>query len=164
MLFLMLVNCGDCTINYDFLKDVLMILSISLEARLSQHSLYARTTTLKLTYSDMKSITRSYSGESIYRAHEIFMTAIPMLKGLLTNSVRLIGISLQNLSGEYSRQLTFADLDGIRDKWLLHRWKKAIWNLQRKYTVNLFYEGTDKAREEHLYDIISSMRQKTNTR
>jgi DNA polymerase-4/DNA polymerase IV (DinB-like DNA polymerase) len=148
------------TMSYDFLKDVLMILSISLEARLSRHSLYARTTTLKLTYSDMKSITRSYSGESIYRAHEIFMAAIPMLKGLLTNSVRLIGISLQNLSGEYSHQLTFADIGGIRDKWLLYRWKKAIWNLQQKYTINLSCEGTEKTQEEHLYDLISSMRHK----
>ncbi len=146
------------TMSYDFLKDVLMLLSISLEARLRRHGMYARTATLKLTYSDMKSITRSQSGESISQAYEIFMAAIPMLKGLLTNSVRLIGISLQNLSDEYSRQLTFADLGGIREKWLSYRWKKAIWNLQRKYNINLSPSTSETDGEERLYDVISHMR------
>ena len=146
------------TMSYDFLKDVLMLLSISMEARLSRHGMYARTATLKLTYSDMKSITRSQSGESISQAYEIFMAAIPMLKGLLTNSVRLIGISLQNLSDEYSRQLTFADLGGIREKWLSYRWKKAIWNLQRKYNINLSPGASETDGEERLYDVISHMR------
>ena len=101
---------------------------------------------------------------SITSSAQAAAIAIPMLKGLLMNSVRLIGISLQNLSDEYSHQLTFADIGGIREKWLLYRWKKAIWNLQRKYTINLSYEGTEKTQEEHLYDIISRMRQKTSTR
>ena len=151
------------TMSYDFLKDVLMLLSISLEARLRRLSLYSRTVTLKLTYSDMKSITRSHSGESVSQAYEIFMAVIPLLKGTITNSVRLIGISLQNLSGEYSRQLTFADLGGIRDKWLSYRWKKAVWNLQRKYAVNLFPGDTETDWEEHLYDAISHMRNKAQT-
>ena len=145
------------TMSYDFLKDVLMLLSISLEARLRRHGMYARTATLKLTYSDMRSITRSQSGESIRQAYEIFMSAIPMLKGLLTNSVRLIGISLQNLSDEYSRQLTFADLGGIREKWLSYRWKKAIWNLQRKYDIHLSPGASGSDGGERLYDVISHM-------
>ena len=145
------------TMSYDFLRDVLMLLCISLEARLRRHGMYARTATLKLTYSDMRSITRSQSGESIRQAYEIFMSAIPMLKGLLTNSVRLIGISLQNLSDEYSRQLTFADLGGIREKWLSYRWKKAIWNLQRKYDIHLFPGASGSDGGERLYDVISHM-------
>ena len=145
--------------SYDFLKDVLMLLSISLEARLRRLNLYARTVTLKLTYSDMKSITRSHSGESVRPAYEIFMAAVPLLKCLIPNSVRLIGISLQNLSGDYARQLTFADLGGIRDKWLAYRWKKAVWNLQRKYNINLFMDESETEWEEHLYDVIFHMRQ-----
>ena len=148
------------TMSYDFLKDVLMILSVSLEARLHRLSLYARTITLKLTYSDMKSITRSHSVESVHLAYEIFMAVIPMLKGLITNSVRLIGISLQNLSEDYTRQLTFVDLGGLRDKWLTHRWQRALWNLQQKYTINLFPEDPQNNWNEHLYDMISLMRNK----
>ena len=34
----------------------------------------------------------------------------------MKNPVRLIGISLQNLSEEHSRQLTFSDLGGVRDQ------------------------------------------------
>ncbi|MCR5346660.1 MAG: DNA polymerase IV [Fretibacterium sp.] len=146
------------TLSIIFLRDVLMILSISLEARLRRLSLYARTVTLKLTYSDMKSITRSHSGESIHHAYEIFMAVIPLLKGTLTHSIRLIGISLQNLGSEYSHQLTFGDLGGIRDKWLSFRWEKAVWQLQQKYAVDLFRGDTETEWEEHLYDVISQMR------
>ena len=146
--------------NYGFLKDVLMVLAISLETRLRRLNLYSRTVTLKLTYSDMKSITRSHSGESVGQAYEIFMAAVPLLKGTVTNSIRLIGISLQNLSSDYARQLTFADLGGTRDKWLSHRWKQAIWNLQQKYSVNLFHGNSLTEWEEHLYDVISHMRLK----
>ena len=51
----------------------------------------------------MKYITRSRSGESVHLTYEIFMATIPFLKGLIINSIRLIGISLQNLSDDYSR-------------------------------------------------------------
>ena len=150
------------TMNYDFLKDVLMILSVSLEARLHRLSLYARTITLKLTYSDMKSITRSHSVECVHLAYEIFMAVIPMLNGLIVNSVRLIGISLQNLSQEYVRQLSFADIGGIREKWLAYRWEKALWNIQRRYNVNLSSNASENSYDEHIYNIISLMRQRTS--
>ena len=38
------------TNNFAFLKDVLMLLAVSLEARLQRLVFYARTVTLKLTY------------------------------------------------------------------------------------------------------------------
>ena len=91
------------------------------------------------------------------------MAVVPLLKGLITNSIRLIGISLQNLSGDYSRQLTFADLGGIRDKWLSYRWKKALWNLQQRYNVNLSMDKNKTEWNEHLYDVISHMRQNIGT-
>ncbi|MBR6901386.1 MAG: DNA polymerase IV, partial [Synergistaceae bacterium] len=86
------------TPNRDFLKDVLMLLAVNLEARLKRLQLYARTVTLKLTYHDMKTITRSQSGENINQAYEIFTAAFNSFENVKTNLVRLIGISLQNLS------------------------------------------------------------------
>jgi len=150
------------TSHYPFLKDVLMILAISLEARLRRLDLYARTVTLKLTYWDMKTITRSHSNESTNRAYEIYMAAVGQLKDLLRGPVRLIGISLQNLNETYSRQLTFSDLNGAREKLLSRRWKKAVWNLQRRYSANLFVGKTQTEWEEHLYDVISTMRRRVS--
>ena len=110
------------TQNFMFLKEVLMLLAVSLESRLQRLGFYARTVTLKLTYYNMKSITRSQSGENTNRAYEIFMTAFALFNRLKQRHsvnnfqatravnippVRLIGISLQNLTPSGSRQLTF---------------------------------------------------------
>ena len=71
------------TSNFMFLKDVLMVLAVSLESRLQPLGFYARTVTLKLTFYNMKSITRSVSsesGEATDRAYEIFMTAFEQFR------------------------------------------------------------------------------------
>ena len=146
------------TPNRDFLKDVLMLLAVNLEARLKKLQLYARTVTLKLTYHDMKTITRSQSGENINQAYEIFTAAFNSFENVKTNLVRLIGISLQNLSQSGTRQLTFSDINKNREKFLLQRWQQAIFNLEQKYGLNL----TGRENKEQLYYIIDLMLEKSS--
>ena len=133
------------TQNFTFLKEVLMLLAVSLESRLQHLGFYARTVTLKLTYYDMKSITRSLSGENTNRAYEIFMAAFALFERLkrvqqaqnVNNfrdtvsipPIRLIGISLQNLSFSGTRQLTFDDVYGNTEELMQHRWENALLNL-----------------------------------
>ena len=78
----------------------------------------------------MKSLTRSVSGETTNRAYEIFMTAFEQLRlqvrGGLITPVRLIGISLQNISVSGARQLTFDDVYNHREEILAERWERAI--------------------------------------
>ena len=130
----------------------------------------ARTVTLKLTYYDMKSITQSLSREATNKAYEIFMTAFGLLdrlkhtqaadfRGIRQNMrtvnippIRLIGISLQNLSFSGSRQLTFDDVYGIREESLAKRWANALVQLERKYEMKI---ATD--RRVDLYEAIESM-------
>jgi len=136
-----------------------------LASRQPKVSFYYSMTTLvagSLVFRDMKTITRSHSNESTNRAYEIYMAAVGQLKDLLRGPVRLIGISLQNLNETYSRQLTFSDLNGAREKLLSRRWKKAVWNLQRRYSANLFVGKTQTEWEEHLYDVISTMRRRVS--
>ena len=147
------------TSNFMFLKDVLMVLAVSLESRLQRLGFYARTVTLKLTFYNMKSITRSVSsesGEATDRAYEIFMKAFEQLRlqvrGGLIAPVRLIGISLQNISVSGARQLTIEDVYGNRERILVDRWTRAVKNLERKYGVKIAIENRDR-----LYDIISYM-------
>ena len=104
------------------------------------------------------------SGEATDRASEIYLAASALLEGVMKSPVRLIGISLQNLSEEHSRQLTFSDLGGARDRWLAERWKERVMALQQKYAVNLFPSGTETQWEEHLYDVISLMRERITGR
>ena len=152
-----------------FLKDVLMLLAVSLEARLQRLGFYARTVTLKLTFYNMKSITRSCSGENTNRAYEIFITAFSLfdhLKEIQTAGfrgirqdirtvnipIRLIGISLQNLSFSGSRQLTFDDVYGNREQLMRRRWDVALLKLERKYGMKI---TTD--RRVDLYEAIEVM-------
>ena len=66
--------------------------------------------------------------------------------------VRLIGISLQNISVSGARQLTIEDVYGNREQRLKDRWERAIRGLERKYGVKITLES-----RERLYDIISYM-------
>ena len=142
-----------------FLKDVLMLLAVSLESRLQRIGFYARTVTLKLTFHNMKSITRSQSGENTNLAHEIFMAAFKQFQEFQLNDamlkipIRLIGISLQNLSFSGSRQLTFSDACGNRERQMKTRWQDALSALERKYRIKIM---TD--RREDLYDAIEAMK------
>ena len=144
------------TSDISFLKDVLMVLAVSLEHRLNRLNFYARTVTLKITYYNMKGLTRSVSGEATNRAYEIFMTAFEQLRllaqGGMILPVRLSGISLQNISVFGSRQLTIADVYGHREQLLEARWEKAIQKLEYKYGVKIRLEN-----HERLYDVISFM-------
>ena len=110
----------------------------------------------------MKSITRSVSsesGEATDRAYEIFMKAFEQLRlqvrGGMILPVRLIGISLQNITVSGARQLTIEDVYGNREQRLKDRWERAIRGLEQKYGVKITLES-----RERLYDIISYMEQR----
>ena len=153
--------------DFEFLRDVLVVLAVPLQARLRRLKLYCRTVTLKLTYWNMKGITRSRSGECTDRASEIYLTASALLDGVMKSPVRLIGVSLQNLSEDHSRQLTFSDLGGARDRRLAEYWKNRVLVLQQKYGVNLLPSGMSRMRtrwDEYLYDVLSLMRERRGRR
>ena len=106
----------------------------------------------------MKTLTRSASGEATDLAYEIFMKAFEQLRmqvgGGMTAPVRLIGISLQNISMLGARQLTIEEVYEHREQRLKDRWEKAIRNLERKYGVRIAVENRDRL------DIISIMEQR----
>ncbi len=117
------------------LKDVLVLLAMCVERRARQYGLYGNGVTLKLTYFDMKSITRSRLTSACDCAVTIYREAVRLLDGVENRPVRLIGVSIYNLSGEERRQLTMEDyfsdarprreaelrelLDALRDRYRL---------------------------------------------
>lgn len=95
--------------NFDLLKDILLLLSISVERRAKRVGLYGKGVSLKLTYANMKSITRSRLCERCDSAANIYEEACRLLDQVAHRPVRLIGVSIYNLSGEQWRQLSIDD-------------------------------------------------------
>ena len=95
------------------MQDVLFLLSLCVEDRARRIGLYGNGVSLKLTYPDMKGITRSRSVFSSDSAITIYQEAVRLLNQLERRSVRLIGTGIYHLSGEEGRQLY---LDGYFER------------------------------------------------
>ena len=96
--------------NYDLLKDVLVLLALCVEQRVKRYKLHGNGVTLKLTYFDMKSITRSRKISDCDNAVMIYREAAELLDNVEKRPARLIGVGIYNLSGEEWQQLTLFDL------------------------------------------------------
>ena len=100
--------------NRELLKDILFLLALSVMNRVERVGLYGKGTSLKITYADMKSISRSRASERIESAVQIYQTACELLDQTDLKPIRLIGVSIYNLSEEGWRQLCFDDI--LEDK------------------------------------------------
>ena len=98
--------------DYAVLREVLFLLALSVEYRARRVGLHGKGVSLKLTYANMKSITRSRIVPDCDDAVTIYREAVKLLEQVEQRPVRLIGVSLYNLSGEEGRQLSLADLLG----------------------------------------------------
>ena len=96
--------------DHDYLKDVLLLLALNVERRLSSVGLYGSGVTLKITYADMKSITRSKPVHPARSAAVLYREACALLDQIPRGAVRLIGAGYHSLSGEAGRQLRFEDI------------------------------------------------------
>ena len=122
--------------DYELLKDILALLALCVEHRAKRYKLYGNGVTLKLTYFDMKGITRSRSISACDSAVTIYQEAVKLLDNVEKRPVRLIGVGIYNLSGEEERQLTiedfFVDARNQRDSEL----KKILDALQERYRLD----------------------------
>ena len=122
--------------NFGLLKDVLVLLSLCVERRAKRYGLYGNGVTLKLTYYDMKSITRSRITSPCDCAAVIWQEAVKLLDHVEKRPVRLVGVSIYNLSGEEGRQITledyFTDARQRRDEEV----KRMLEALQDRYRLD----------------------------
>ena len=103
------VTFQEDTDNFELLKDVLVLLALSVEDRAKRHDLHGRGITLKLTYFDMQSITRSRVTASADSADTIYTEAVRLLNQVDKRPVRLVGAGIYNLTGDEDRQMTLDD-------------------------------------------------------
>ena len=71
--------------------------------------------TLKLTYANMRSITRSKTADEAEEAINIYRAGAALLDGVTRRPVRLIGLSLYNVSEEKNVQINIRDRTSLYD-------------------------------------------------
>ncbi len=123
--------------DYAFLKEVLFLLALNVENRVRRVGLHGKGVTLKLTYANMKSITRSRILEDCVDAVTIYREAEKLLEQVENKPVRLIGV--YNLSGEEERQMSFGELLGEEAIDRASEQKRLLAELQDHY--HLDFEG-----------------------
>ena len=115
---------------------MLFLLSLCVEQRASRVGLTGKGVTLKLTYADMKGITRSRISEHCDSAMLIYREAVSLLEQVEKRPVRLIGVSLYNLSEETWRQLSFEDILEDKAEKTEREFQKGLAALQEKYHLD----------------------------
>ena len=144
--------------DYSFLTDVLLLLALSVERRAERVNLYGEGVTLKLTFSDMKSITRSRLIPSSRSAVTIYEEATKLLEQAPQKAVRLVGVGIYHLVGEYGRQLRFDDFMPEVKEQQEEKTRAALEKLHQRYGLD-FAGNLDKIfHGETLYRTIEYMR------
>lgn len=144
--------------NYELLKDVLILLALCVEHRAKRYELHGGGVTLKLTYADMKGITRSRIISATDSAVNIYQEAVRLLDSVEQRPVRLVGVGIYNLSGEEGRQLTiedfFTEAKMQRDEEL----KKLLDGLQSRYGLDFAGHLDQIYQGETLHKTVEYMR------
>ena len=110
--------------DIEFLKYVLILIAKKLSRKVANKGVYAKTVTLKITYGDMQSITRSKTSEATHEMAEIYQRAATLLDAVEKRPIRLIGISLSGLTSHFQLSL----FDGTKEDG-----KKDMDRIIRKY-------------------------------
>lgn len=150
--------------NYDFLKDVLVLLALCVENRARRHDLHGKGVTLKLTYYDMKSITRSRTISSADNASAIYTETVRMLEEVEKRPVRLVGAGIYNLSGDDGRQMTLDDYMGEPDAEKQDIIGKRLQELQARYGLDFAGHLEEIYKGLILHRTIEYMRKHYNNR
>jgi DNA polymerase-4/DNA polymerase IV (DinB-like DNA polymerase) len=144
--------------NYDLLKDVLVLLALSVEDRTRRHGLYGNGVTLKLTYADMRSITRSRVVTSTDNAGTVYSETARMLEQVAQRPVRLIGAGVYNLSGDEGRQMTIDDYLEEAEAEKRRVIDERLQEMQRKYGLDFAGHVDDICHGTVLHRTIEYMR------
>lgn len=102
---------SQVTMDKEILRSYLYDFSIEIADSLSVNKIQGKTITLKIKYEDFKVRTKSKTLlNDIYLANDIYETGISLLDEIkLHKNIRLIGLTISNLSSTEMEQLSFLD-------------------------------------------------------
>jgi len=98
--------------DFDLLEDVLLLLSMKISERAKHYRLHGNGVLLKITYNDMRTITRSKVTLACEDPLSIHREAVSLLETIERRPIRLIGVGLYNLMGRGMRQMSLDEIDG----------------------------------------------------
>lgn len=145
--------------DFTFLEDVLFLLALRVANRAKKLGLYGEGVSLKITYSNMKTITRSalITGNT-GSAYVIYENALKLLGNVPRGSVRLIGTGLYHMCEEDGRQLCFMDVFS-QEKDLEESLEKNKWEkMAERYKMDLYNNREKLLKGEGTYTLIEEMR------
>ena len=145
--------------SFKFLDDVLFILAFRVEERAKKLGLYGEGVSLKITYGNMKSITRSMLvDECSNDAYTIYENASILLRNVKKGEIRLIGTGIYHLREEEGRQLSFSDIfsseHDVISKKVENKWQE----LKNYYKID-FDELRNSSNRLKTYEYIEKMRE-----
>ena len=146
--------------DYDFLKHALLLLSISVERRARRVGLHGKGVVLKLTYANMKSITRSKILPEADHAITIYREAVKLLAHVQHDPVRLVGVGIYNLTGEEYEQLVLEGFEPEQAGNPENELEKELRRLQSIYLLDFAGHLEQIYHGETLYKTIEYMRKK----
>jgi len=137
--------------DFDYLSDVLLLLAQKLSFDIRMKELLCRTVTIKITYGDMKSITRSKTLETVTnKASDIFQTASVLLDAVEKRPIRLIGITLSGFGDDEGGQISLFDMEKEDDGERRDALDDTFMKLQVKYGRNIVKTGNELRAQKRL--------------
>ena len=146
--------------DYEFLKHALLLLAISVERRVKRVGLHGKGVVLKLTYADMKSITRSKLLPSADDAVTIYREAARLMGQVQKQPVRLVGVGIYNLTAEEYRQLMMEGFETGSGRDPAEELSAELRKLQDIYHLDFEGHLEEIFQGETLYKTIEYMRKK----
>lgn len=138
------------TEDFAYLKNVLRLLAKELSMKMRLSGMYAQTITLKVTYGNMKALTRAKSGDGTNSAREIYESAAMLLEGVEKKPIRLVGITLSGLTENAFRQLSLEDLKDAEAQKRKDGLDEKLLNLQKKYGSGIIKTAVELEAEKQV--------------
>lgn len=132
----------------DYIRDVLRLIARELSFQIRLDDTFIKTITLKVTFRDMKKITRSRTDEATNRADKIYATAARLLEKMKRYPIRLVGISLSGFTHEGEKQISLFDDPNETAK--LTKLDETAMDIQRKYGIDSLKTGSELIAEKRL--------------
>ena len=132
--------------------------ALNVENRANRVGLRGRGVTLKLTYADMKSITRSRSPADCGSAVSIRREALKLLDKVELRPVRLLGVSLYNLTDEAERQLRLEGFDDAEEREDEAERERLLQELEQRYHLDFAGHIAELYHSETLHRTAEYMR------
>jgi DNA polymerase-4/DNA polymerase IV (DinB-like DNA polymerase) len=136
------------TADREYLKDVLRLIARELSYQIRLDGVFAKTVTLKVTFGDMKKITRSKTGDATNKSDEIYAAAAGLLEGVERRPIRLAGISLSGFCCGEGRQLTLF----CEDENKVRRLEEVKTALQRRYGIDAVKSASEMIAQKRFYE------------